>query len=39
MNFLAILLFSVSATCDNLIIGLSYGAKRIKISFISNLIV
>ena len=39
MNFLAILLFSASATCDSLIIGLSYGARKIKICFKSNLIV
>ena len=39
MNFLAILLFSASATCDSLIIGLSYGARKIKICFTSNLIV
>ncbi|MCI8701985.1 MAG: sporulation membrane protein YtaF [Turicibacter sp.] len=39
MNFLAILLFSASVTCDNLIIGLSYGARKIKICFLSNLIV
>lgn len=39
MNFLAILLFSASVTCDSLIIGLSYGARKIKICFISNLIV
>lgn len=39
MNFLAILLFSASATCDSLIIGLSYGARKIKIYFTSNLIV
>ena len=39
MNFLAILLFSASVTCDNLVIGLSYGARKIKICFLSNLIV
>ena len=39
MNFLAILLFSASATCDSLIIGLSYGARKITICFTSNLIV
>ena len=39
MNFLAILLFSASVTCDSLIIGLSYGARKIKICFTSNLIV
>ena len=39
MGFLAVLLFSASVTCDSLIIGLSYGARKIKISFTSNLIV
>lgn len=39
MNFLAILLFSASVTCDSLIIGLSYGARKVKISFTSNLTV
>ena len=39
MNFLTILLFSASATCDSLIIGLSYGSRKIKINFINNLIV
>ena len=39
MGFLAVLLFSASVTCDSLIIGLSYGARKIKIPFISNLIV
>lgn len=39
MNFFTILLFSASATCDSLIIGLSYGSRKIKINFINNLIV
>lgn len=39
MYFLSILVFSVAVTCDGLIIGLSYGARKIKINFMSNLIV
>ncbi len=33
------ILFSMSVTCDGFIIGLSYGARRVKISFINNVIV
>lgn len=39
MYFLSILLFSAAVTCDGLIIGLSYGARKVKINFMSNLIV
>ena len=39
MSWLSVLLFSISVTCDGFIIGLSYGAKKVKISFINNLIV
>ena len=39
MYFLSILLFSAAVTCDGLIIGLSYGARKVKINFMCNLIV
>lgn len=39
MNFFTVLLFSASVTCDSLIIGLSYGSRKIKINFVNNLIV
>lgn len=39
MYFLSILLFSIAVTCDGLVIGLSYGARKIKVNFICNVIV
>jgi len=36
---LSILLFAVSSNLDNLVIGVSYGIKRIRVSFVSNLII
>ena len=39
MHFLSILLFSIAVTCDGLIIGLSYGARKIKINLTCNIIV
>ena len=39
MHTLSILFFALSSSSDNFIIGLSYGAKKIKISFINNLLV
>jgi putative sporulation protein YtaF len=39
MKLLSVLLFAVCSSSDNLIVGLSYGAKNVKISFISNLII
>ncbi len=39
MSFLTVLLFSASVTCDSLIIGLSYGSRKIKINFLNNIIV
>lgn len=39
MHALSILLFAIASSSDNFIIGLSYGAKKIKINFTSNLLV
>lgn len=39
MHFFSIFLFAISSSSDNLIVGLSYGTKKVKINFISNLIV
>jgi len=39
MHILSILLFALSSSSDNFIIGLSYGAKKIRINFINNLLV
>ncbi|MCT8977139.1 sporulation membrane protein YtaF [Clostridium sp. CX1] len=39
MHILSILLFALSSSSDNFIIGLGYGAKKIKINLISNLLV
>ncbi|MDT8718667.1 sporulation membrane protein YtaF [Clostridium sp. 19966] len=39
MDLLSILLFSISVSSDNFIVGLSYGTKKIKINFISNTLV
>lgn len=39
MHTLSILFFALSSSSDNFVIGLSYGAKKINISFINNLLV
>ena len=39
MKLLSILLFALSASSDNLIVGLSYGAKNVRISLISNFVI
>lgn len=39
MSLLSILLFVISSSSDNLIVGLSYGAKRVKINAISNFMI
>lgn len=39
MHILSVLFFALSSSSDNFIIGLSYGAKKIKINFINNLLV
>ena len=39
MHLLSIFLFSVSSNFDNLIIGISYGIKKIRIPIISNLLI
>lgn len=39
MHILSILLFAISSSSDNLIVGLSYGVKNVKINFINNLVV
>lgn len=39
MHVISIILFAIASSSDNFVIGLSYGAKRIKINLISNLIV
>lgn len=39
MHILSILLFVISSSLDNFVVGLSYGIKKIKISFFNNLII
>lgn len=39
MNIISSLLFALSANTDNLVVGLSYGIKKIKIGPLSNLII
>ena len=39
MHVLSIIFFALSSSSDNFIIGLSYGAKKIKINFANNLLV
>ncbi|MBZ9686909.1 sporulation membrane protein YtaF [Clostridium estertheticum] len=39
MHTLSILFFALSSSSDNFVIGLSYGAKKIKIRFINNLLI
>lgn len=39
MHILSVFFFALSSSSDNFIIGLSYGAKKIKINFINNLLV
>lgn len=39
MIILPILLFVISSSLDNFVVGLSYGIKKIKINFLNNLVV
>lgn len=39
MHILSILLFAVSSSSDNLVVGLSYGARRVSINLINNILV
>ncbi|MEG1981752.1 MAG: manganese efflux pump [Clostridia bacterium] len=39
MNLVSVLLFAFCANLDNVVIGISYGIKKIKISIISNIII
>jgi len=39
MQFFSIILFAVSSNLDNLIIGVSYGIKKIRIPFLSNFLI
>lgn len=39
MAFLSTLLLAISVSLDNLVVGLSYGIKKIKLSFISYIII
>ncbi|RXI50311.1 sporulation membrane protein YtaF [Clostridium tetani] len=39
MSILSILIFAISSTCDSFIIGISYGINKIRINFLSNLLV
>lgn len=39
MSLLSIILFSISASSDNFVVGLSYGTKDIKINFAANALV
>lgn len=39
MSFLSILMFAISSSCDSLVIGISYGIKKIRINFLNNLLV
>jgi putative sporulation protein YtaF len=39
MHILSILLFVISASLDNLVVGIAYGIKRLKISLLSNLLI
>ena len=39
MHILSIFLFAISSSSDSLIVGLSYGAKKVRINFLNNFIV
>jgi len=39
MNILAVFLFAISSSSDNLIVGLSYGAKKVRINFTNNFMI
>lgn len=39
MHILSILLFVISASLDNLVVGIAYGVKKLRISLISNLLI
>lgn len=39
MHILSVILFVISASLDNLIVGIAYGIKKLKISILSNLLI
>lgn len=39
MHILSILLFVISASLDNLVVGIAYGIRKLKISLLSNLLI
>ena len=39
MNILSVILFALCSSSDNLIVGLSYGTKKVKINFMNNFII
>lgn len=39
MNILSAILFSISSNLDNIVIGIAYGIKKIKIGFLSNFLI
>lgn len=39
MHILSILLFVISATLDNIVVGIAYGIKKLKISTLSNILI
>jgi putative sporulation protein YtaF len=39
MNIISIIIFAIAASNDNLIVGINYGAKKVNINSISNLII
>ncbi|MGE5627583.1 MAG: sporulation membrane protein YtaF [Solirubrobacterales bacterium] len=39
MNILSIIMFAIASSSDSLIVGLSYGAKKVKINFLNNLFI
>lgn len=39
MNIFSAILFSISSNLDNIVIGIAYGIKKIKISFLSNFLI
>lgn len=39
MHIVSILLFVISASLDNLVVGIAYGIKKLKISLLSNLLI
>lgn len=39
MHILSSFLFAISSSCDNAIVGLSYGAKKVRLNFINNIVI